>query len=361
MLKRVILTVFLLLFALVGAYLLWPTADLSSGPDQEVGYVDMHVHVAGIGAGGSGCFISEQIRHGYKFGFYLRAFDVTLEELEGEGDGVMLRKLSNKIAGSNRVSKAVVLALDGVVGKNGELDGERTQVFVPNEYLARELAACDNLLFGASINPYRKDALERLEWVKRHGAVLVKWIPGIMDINPADERIIPFYERLRDLGLPLLSHAGDEKSFGTSNDELGDPRRLELPLSLGVTVIVAHIASTGNIEGEDNFDRVLPMFKKHQNLYGDISALTQVNRRGYLRRALASEDLHSRLIYGSDWPLTFFPLVSPWYQFPHVSVSEIKAIQSLDNQWDRDVALKQAMGVPPSVFRRSASLLGITP
>jgi hypothetical protein len=159
----------------------------------------------------------------------------------------------------------------------------------------------------------------------------------------------------------LLSHAGAERSFGHSNDKLGDPHRLELPLTLGVTVIAAHIASTGIIEGQDNFDRVLPMFAKHDNLFADISALTQINRRGYLRRALAREDLHSRLIYGSDWPLQFFPLVSPWHHFPHVSISEIKAIQGLDNQWDRDVALKKAMGVPSEVFERSASLLGITP
>jgi hypothetical protein len=44
-----------------------------------------------------------------------------------------------------------------------------------------------------------------------------------------------------------------------------------------------------------------------------------------------------------------------------VPVSQIKAIQGLDNQWDRDVALKEAMGVPPEAFERSALLLGATP
>jgi hypothetical protein len=126
-------------------------------------------------------------------------------------------------------------------------------------------------------------------------------------------------------------------------------------------VIAAHIASTGTIDGEDNFDRLLPMFARYENLYADISALTQINRLGYLRRAVARRDLRSRLVYGSDWPLQFFPLVSPWYQFPHVAPGQIKAIARLDNQWDRDVALKEAMGVSADVFQRSASLLGITP
>lgn len=357
--KHIVVIVVLIVAALTGVYVVWPTADLPHASGPPAGYVDMHVHTAGIGAGGSGCFLSKGMREGYKFDFYLWAFDVTLEEVEQQGDGVVLRKLSDKIADSDRVSKAVVLALDGVIGNDGSLDRERTQVYVPNEFLARELAAYDNLLFGASINPYRNDALERLEQVKTQGAVLVKWIPGIMDIDPADEALIPFYERMRDLGLPLLSHAGEERSFGGSNDDLGDPLRLELPLSLGVTVIVAHIASTGIIDGQDNFDRLLPMFAKYDNLYADISALTQVNRRGYLLSALAREDLHSRLVYGSDWPLQFFPLVSSWFQIPHVSVSHIKAIENLDNKWDRDVALKEAMGTPPEVFTRSASLLGV--
>ena len=360
MLTRTVLGIIIAAIALGGTYVLWQTAELAPDPDGA-GYVDMHVHAAGIGAGGSGAFISRNIRNGYKFKFYLKAFDVTLEEIEREGDVVVLRKLSEKISRSSRVSKAVVLVLDGVVGKDGELNRERTQTYVPDDYLGRELVAFDNLLFGASINPYRKDAIERLERAKRQGAVLVKWIPGIMDIDPSDPAIAPFYERMRDLGIPLLSHAGQERSFGESNDALGDPLLLELPLQVGVTVITAHLASTGIIEGQDNFDRLLPLFDKYDNLYADFSALTQINRRGYLLRALAREKLHGRLVYGSDWPLQFFPLVSPWYQFPHVALSQIKAIQGLDNQWDRDVTLKEAMGVPPSAFERSALLLGVTP
>lgn len=320
----------------------------------------MHVHVAGIGAGGSGCYVSPSLRDGYKFRFYLGAFGVTLKELQNAGDGLVIRKLSKAIGASKRISKAVVLALDGVVGADGKLDLDRTQVYVPNEYLTEALVPYGNLLFGASINPYRPDALERLERVKLNGAVLVKWIPSIMDIDPADPAITSFYEKLVELDLPLLTHAGQERSFAEAKDELGDPLRLELPLRLGVTVIAAHIASTGRIAGEENFDRIMPLFDKYPNLYSDISSLTQINKLGYMKRALAQPGLTSRLIYGSDWPLQFFPLVSPWYQIRHLSVGEIKAISGLKNKWDRDVALKVAMGVPPEVFQRSGSLLKVS-
>ena len=52
-----------------------------------------------------------------------------------------------------------------------------------------------------------------------------------------------------ELDLPLLSHAGDERSFTQAADELADPMRLRLPLELGVRVIAAHIGSTGKNQG----------------------------------------------------------------------------------------------------------------
>ena len=81
-----------------------------------------------------------------------------------------------------------------------------------------------------------------------------------MYIDPGDERIVPFYERMIALDLPLLTHAGNERSFAHANDDYGDPLRLRLPLEVGVTVIAAHVATTGSIDGERNFDRLLPLF-----------------------------------------------------------------------------------------------------
>lgn len=318
--------------------------------------IDMHTHVAGIGAGDSGIYVSSGLREGYKFGIYLQAFGVTKEQLQKEGDVVVLRHLSEQVAQSRTVSKAVVLALDGVV-EHGVLNLNKTQLYVPNEFLIRELPNFPNLLFGASVNPYRYDALQRLEGVKRQGAVLIKWIPAIMDIDPADLALVPYYRKLVELDLPLLVHVGQERSFGPAKDELGDPVKLKLPLDLGVKVIAAHIATTGENQQEPNFDRILSIFRLYPNLYTDISSLTQINKLGYLRNALQDSTLHDRMIYGSDWPLQFPPLVSPWFQIGYVSIERLKSIQAITNQWDRDVALKLAMGVPQDVFFRTRQLL----
>ncbi len=320
-------------------------------------YIDLHVHTAGLGNDSSGIYVHPKLKQSYKFSFYLQAFGVTEEDLNEHGDRLILSKIATKIRKSIHLKRSVILALDGVINDEGALDYGRTQIYVPNDFLIRELPAHPELLFGASVNPYRKDALTRLDQAVRNGAVLLKWIPNIMHIDPADPKIIPFYKRLAQYKLPLLTHTGQERAFEESNDLLGDPQRLKLPLSLGVTVIAAHIATTGSTEKQGNFERLITMFEKYQNLYADISSLTQINKLNYLARALQIPNLEERLIYGSDWPLQRFPLVSPLYHLNHIGFGNVSSILRIQNQWDRDVRLKQALGVPPSVFKRTEELL----
>ena len=266
-------------------------AGLAARPFRPVepipaGIVDMHCHIAGIGAGGSGCWVSPRMLNNWRFNIYLRSFGVTKKEVMAQGDFLIGDKISASLAQSKYVSQAVILALDGVVDGQGNLDPNRTEVFVPDEFVAAVCARHTNLLFGCSVNPYRPDALERLVWAKHHGAVLVKWIPNIMAIQPDDPKLIPFYKKMVELNLPLLSHTGEEKSFSHAADDLGDPEKLRLPLSLGVKVIAAHIASGGNYHGERGPDRLAKLMREFPNLFTDISALTNVNKPGCLREAL---------------------------------------------------------------------------
>lgn len=319
--------------------------------------VDLHCHVAGLGAGGSGCFISPALRDNWRFGFYLRAFGVSREELERAGDALLPARLSARLARSRHVRQAVILALDGVVDAAGNLDTNRTEFFVPNEFIAAACRRHTNLLFGASINPYRTDALARLDWAATNGAVLVKWLPPIQEIDPADPRLEPFYRRLVAHGLPLLTHTGAENSFTRSADDFADPARLELPLRLGVTVIAAHAAGGGRTAGERNLDRLARLMTRHTNLFTDISALTQFNRLGRLGEVLRRPEFQDRLVYGSDFPLINLPMVSPWYFPLNLRLAEMTRLSRLPHPWDRDVALKQALGVPPDVFARPRQLL----
>lgn len=315
----------------------------------------MHCHIAGIGAGGSGCFVSPRLRNNFRFKIYLRSFGVSEKQLTEQGDGLVADRISESLAQSKYVHKAVLLALDGVVGPDGNLDTNKTEVYVPNEFVAKVVAQHTNLLFGASVNPYRSDALARLEWAKAHGAVLVKWIPPIMEIDPSDPRLVPFYKKMVELNLPLLSHTGKEKSFSTATAEYGDPDKLRLPLSLGVTVIAAHTAAGGTYHGERGPDRLARMMAEYPNLYTDISALTQINRMGCLKEALTKPEFSGRLVYGTDYPLINTALVSPWYSL-HLSLVQRFTLWWTENPWDRDVLMKQDLGVPTETFARSAKL-----
>ncbi|MFK7957233.1 MAG: amidohydrolase family protein [Lysobacterales bacterium] len=347
--------------AAAGVWRLWPADAIAVANLGQEGYVDMHVHLAGLGNGCTDCYVHPDLINNLRFPFFLRAMAVTEVELDSLGDSLVVDRLVKKLRAAASVRGAVVLAMDGVIDEAGQLDLDSTQLYVPNDYVADQAAAHDELFFGASINPYRADAIDRLEAAAARGAVLIKWIPAIQYIDPADPSITPFYQKMHELKLPLLSHAGQERSFANARDEFSDPRKLRLPLDLGLTVVAAHIGTTGIYDDKPSYEQLLPMFAQYPKLFADISSLTQINKLGYLRDALEQPDLASQLIYGSDWPLQMFPLVHPVYHWPSISLSRARAIADLQNPWDRDIALKQALGVPEAVFQRSAELLKLSP
>jgi uncharacterized protein len=348
---------FVVVMAVVFTWVCIPARPFRPVEPIPAGIVDMHCHIAGIGAGGSGCFVSPRLRNNWRFKTYLRSFGVSQQDILEYGDRLVADRISESLAHSKFVSQAVLLALDGVIDAHGNLDTNRSEVFVPDEFVAEMVATHTNLLFGASVNPYRADALARLEWAKAHGAVLVKWIPPIMEINPDDPKLIPFYKKMVELKLPLLSHTGREKSFSSAAEEFGDPEKLRLPLSLGVTVVAAHIASSASYHGERGPDRLARLMREYPNLYTDISALTQVNKPGALQEALTKPEFSGRLVYGTDYPLINTALVSPWYSL-HLSLRQKFQIWRIKNPWDRDVLMKHDLGVPAETFARSAKMFG---
>ena len=338
-------------------------SEISTLDDLEKRIViDMHAHIAGVGGGKSGCYVSPELKDNWRYHVYLKAFGTTEEELQQKGDSIIFKRLAETLAKSQYVDGAVILALDGVVADDGKLDLSQTEIYIPNDFIASETAKYPNLYFGASINPYRHDALERLKQAKSQGAVLIKWIPSIQKIDPSDKRLKAFYAMLLSMDLPLLVHTGAERSFSKSINELNDPKRLELPLEMGVTVIAAHVATSGKIGKESQHERLIKMFQKYPNLYSDISSLTQINKIRYLSSILNRADFHSRLLYGTDYPLTEtgfmgLPLVSPWYTFTRLSWKERRRISQIENPWDRDVTFKYALGFPEKVFTLPAKLL----
>lgn len=279
--------------------------------------LDVHMHLGGTGEG-SDCWVNPHMeslahpRSWVRLRIYSSAAGV---ELSGGADRDWSDGVERLARGLPLPSKHLFLAFDHRYTKDGTRDLERSEFHVPNDW-ARDEAARQGVRFGwaASVHPYRADAVAELERCAAGGARLVKWIPAAQGIDPLDELCARFYAAAARLGIPLLVHVGDEQAVEAAEDrELGNPLRLRGPLDAGVMVVAAHCGSLGlseDLEGEGqvpSFNLFLRLMEEPAYeglLFGEISAITQVNRfGGVLAELLRREDLHGRLVNGSDWPL----------------------------------------------------------
>lgn len=282
--------------------------------------VDYHTHVAGIGKGGTDLFVNPKLgswRHPLnriKFKVYLSAAAVSDVE---QADTQMIARLVRLVSNIDGHGKHRLLAFDKNYNRDGSANLEKTEFYVPNDYvfaLAEQYPDCFEPVI--SVNPYRADALAELERSARRGARMVKWLPNAMGIDPSDPLCDPFYQKMKELDLVLLSHGGEEKAVEAEEDQkLGNPLLLRRALDHGVKVIVAHCAGLGDNEDLDdpqrrrihNFDLFVRLMEEQRYeglVFADISAMTQFNRMlRPLATILARDDLHERLVNGSDYPL----------------------------------------------------------
>ncbi len=320
-------------------------------------YIDSHAHIASFGYE-SDCYVSEKMKESYKFYGYQYLFGLSEKKAMQKGDAYLFDVLNEQIIDSEWVKQIVLLAMDQVYNKKGEVQKDKTEFYIPNDYIAKNIKKYSTFLLGASVHPFRKDALKALEKVKLQGAVLVKLLPAIQKFQPDDPQIKDYYLKLKELDLPLLIHVDDEKAFSKSHVQYTDPSTLEFPLKLGVTVICAHAASMGHKNEKNNFQTFLTLAKKYKNLYADISGLMiKKTRFGHLKKVLADKELHSRLIYGSDFPLSSQIMSSPFYYREELGFFNALGMTLTSNTWDRNIELKKAMGTPESIFLNTEKLL----
>lgn len=281
---------------------------------------DSHVHLVGTGDSGSGVYVNPGMQSLLNPGLYARRLFFMnagcVHDAPGSVDRSYLERMRNLVDGMKAGVKLLLLAFDRAHDDAGRPDLARSGFWVPDAY-ARDTARRHPQYFewAASIHPYAPDALARLAQAKRDGARAVKWLPAAMNIDPASPRCQRFYEKLAELGLPLITHAGLERAvLGPEAQHYGRPSRLRRALDAGARVVVAHCAS---IEEEDFAEFVALMGERRyeRNLFADISAMTQLNRAGpALARVIEEEAWHARLLNGSDYPLPgVMPLFSVGY------------------------------------------------
>jgi uncharacterized protein len=340
--------------------------------------IDHHVHIAGLGVGGTKTFVNPKMltwRHPFhrlKLKVYMSSAGVSNED---DADPQAAARLASLVKSIKDHGRHRLLAFDKNYRKDGTVNLEKTEFYVPNDYVF-ELAERYPDLFvpNISVNPYRPDALEELEKWARRGARIVKWLPNAMGIDPSDPKCDPFYQKMKELDLILLSHGGEEKAVEAEEDQkLGNPLLLRRALDHGVKVIVAHCAGLGTNEDLDardrrqveNFDLFLRLMDERRYeglLFGEISAMTQFNRSGKpLRTMLAREDLHERLVNGSDYPLPAVNLLirtRPLIKLGYINNSEALSLKEIYdyNPLLFDFVLKRTLKLPGTTRPFPASI-----
>lgn len=291
---------------------------------------DCHVHIAGLGDGGSGIVVGPQMSsllhplHYAQRLFYMNAG--CAHNAPGQVDASYVARLRNLCDAMPSGFKVMLFAFEHFHDGAGDPHPEHSAFYVPNAWaakLARDYPA--RFEWVASIHPYRNAAVDDLKTAISNGARAVKWLPAAMGMDPASARCDAFYRTLAESGTPLIVHCGEEKAVkGSDTQAYGNPLRLRRALDAGVKVVVAHCASLGEDvdfdQGEHGpqrssfelFMRLHDEPRAKDLLYGDISAITQRNRKpAVIRQLLERQDLHERLLHGSDYPLPgILPLTS---------------------------------------------------
>lgn len=299
-----------------------------AGIDPDL-FWDCHVHLIGTGDSGSGLWVNPNMQspaHPVQWlqrEFYLNA---SCTQDNGNSDVQYVEHLSRLLLQLPAGIRLMLLAFDYFHDENGLRKPEASAFYTPDEYAASlAVAHPDRFEWIASIHPYRQDAARALQKAVDNGARAVKWLPPAQGMDPASSLCDPFYDAAARLDIPLLVHAGAELAVhGGNTEDYGNPLRLRRPLEHGVRVIVAHCASLG--QGKDldvgpdgpalpSFELFSRMMNEPQyegRLFGEISAVTQINRVGnVLADLLARQEWRARLLNGSDYPLPgILPLFS---------------------------------------------------
>jgi len=342
---------------------------------------DLHVHV--LGDENDGCFVNHKNMSLWNITNYLRMnayFSAAQVKDKNKISKYYIPHLVKLARNMGFPVRLYLLAFDKYHDKEGNVVLEKTDFYVSNDYVVKLARDYPDIFTPViSVHPYRRDATAELEKWAAQGVHMVKWIPNVQGINPADNALVPFYKTMKKYNMALLTHAGEEyalKSHGSQS--FGNPLLLRKPLDMGIKVIIAHCASAGRNDDLDdqrkekihNFDlfmRLVAEEKYKDLLFADISGITQFNRMDVaLATLIERRDLHTRLINGSDYPLPAINILIHTHKLAkkgYITTEEQRALQEIYdyNPLLFDFVLKRIVRLPGTEQRFSAALFSNNP
>jgi len=318
--------------------------------------IDMHVHVAVLGddpAFADYGAISPWMRQQLSFRIMLLYGHIDHDQVSDS----VLRATVLKTVLESSLDQVVCLALDPVYSDDGIRRPERSNLWVDNSYITKELIprAPGRILLGASVHPYDPAFPDRVAACVADGAVLLKWLPSAQQINLADPRVadaLTFLATAKPGGqpLPLLLHVGAEYAIMTTDprtsswdfltwgtldrlrnrlrhrdarwatpDIVGAHANLRTGLAAGAQIILAHCGlpyfaprGLGFLE-HDDFPAVEALLAEtHANperrgrCYADVSACVSPFRKSWFSKIRKLPE--ALLLAGSDFPVPVFEL-----------------------------------------------------
>jgi predicted TIM-barrel fold metal-dependent hydrolase len=315
--------------------------------------IDIHVHLAGNNPA-NGNHFNPEIFRGLALKSFLRVLKIDRAAMAEPRGEELARERLLAMLNESVVDRAVLFAFDSIHREDGAPEREKCGMITSNSYIAKVCRENPKCLFGASVHPFRKDALEALEEAAASGACLVKWLPSGQCIVPDHPKCHKFYDKLAELKLPLLSHCGEEHVFRCAGSSmLNDPERLTPALERGVTVIAAHCGVRILPFDLSFHDKWRAMALKCPNFYGDISAFGLPFRNATLKDLLRHPELLEKLVYGSDFPLE---TVTPVFLFS-LGLRKTIEISRVKNLFDKAYLTLKHCGLPDAVFTRASKLL----
>ena len=263
---------------------------------------------------------------------------------DAEFDRMYLDQLLSWIDQSS-LEAAVLLADEWVYDDQGTIRKDLSDAFVSNDAVFAAVKRSCKLLPGVAIHPARPDALDELERCAAAGAVLLKLLPCVQNVDCNLTRYKPFWTRLAELGMPFLAHTGGEFFVRSWRNDLKSPLCLQLPLECGVTVIAAHCSTRALPWDGDHFEEFLQMRQRFPNFYGDLAALSHITHLKSLERL---RDEPERLLHGTDYPVV--TAVFPSWLKGWIDRETMLRLRAIRNPLEKKIQLTKALGFPDRVL-----------
>ena len=305
--------------------------------------IDIHTHL-----------LSREVRFDRLFDriavrFFARNLGVNPGDLKDQPWETYVQAMAAAVNNSIHVEKTCLFGVDSRVDSRGrEIHRDTTVCATNSDVIEVAHRYPDRFIPFFSINPLRADALDLIDEYTEKGCAGAKFLQNYWQVDLNDEALLPYYEKLRKLQLPLVIHIGSEFAI-ESKKQFEGSRMLHLPLQAGVTVIAAHmglgqinhwLAPWRNLSQnpawfDKDYFHILEMLETHDNLYGDLSAMLIPLRARALKHLAAQKQVHHKILFGTDYPVPFTIRLNT-HGLEH---SETRRIAKIENPFDRYAAV----------------------